>query len=154
MWRSWVSARMREKHTLTPWKIIAFRLSRILLISYVLTIGIFYQIQDFLIFPGHYLRAAAVTQGQLSPGAQLIELRARDGQTIKCLFGSALDAAGSACDDASHRPTVLYFYGNDGGISCSLAQFEEFRRLGCNVLVPEFVGYGISSAAASEAAIY
>ena len=47
---------------------------------------------------------------------------------------------------------MIFFYGNAMCLNYSDSQLEEFRRLGLNVLIPEYVGYGMSSGRPSEGA--
>jgi fermentation-respiration switch protein FrsA (DUF1100 family) len=49
---------------------------------------------------------------------------------------------------------VLYFYGNGSNLRMAQPRYDYLRRLGVNVLVPEYVGYGMSSGAAGEAGCY
>ena len=67
------------------------------------------------------------------------------------LFGPALTPDGEPHPDAARRPTLLYFYGNGMCLSDTTEQFDRFRRLGANVLIPEYVGYGMSGGQPSEA---
>ena len=48
------------------------------------------------------------------------------------------------------RPTLLYFYGNGMCLNDAIEDFERYRRLGLNVLIPEYVGYGMSGGSPSE----
>ncbi len=51
---------------------------------------------------------------------------------------------------AADRPTLLYFYGNGMCLKYAESEFEQFRRLGLNVMIPEFAGYGMSGGKPSE----
>src|SRR4051812_43508540 len=102
--------RSSAPRTPESWSKIAFRLSRALLIAYIATIGVFYQLQDFLVFPGHYLRAADITPNTLPPGAQIVHMRSRDDQMIEGLFGTALTPQGDPLPAGGGVPTLLYFY--------------------------------------------
>jgi uncharacterized protein len=107
-----------------------------------------------LIFPG------AATQGMseavLDPNAcpELLELRTHDGTRIAARFGSACDSHGLVRHDADRRPTVIFFYGNASYLAHNADEFEHFRRLGANVLIPEYLGYGMSGGRPSEAGCY
>lgn len=120
--------------------------------AYVAQIGILYASQEAMLFPG------ACTQGkkQVKPpeGAELVHLDTRSGERIAALFGSALLTDGKPDPEARHRPTLLYFYGNGTCLQTSLDEFELFRRMGANVLIAEYVGYGLSQGKPSEAACY
>ena len=48
------------------------------------------------------------------------------------------------------RPALLYFYGNAMCLAYAEPEFERFRRLGLNVLIPDYLGYGMSGGKASE----
>jgi hypothetical protein len=110
--------------------------------------------QTTLIFPG------AATQGQrdatLRPMAnsELLELRAKDGTKIAAIFGKALQPDGQAFPDNIKRPTALYFYGNGACMAYSTDIFDHFRRMGVNVIIPDFEGYGMSGGKPSEAGCY
>ena len=46
---------------------------------------------------------------------------------------------------------MIYFYGNAMCLELrDVARFDRFRRLGLNVFIPEYVGYGMSSGSPSE----
>jgi hypothetical protein len=110
--------------------------------------------QTHFIFPG------AATQGQkdatISPGHgyELLTLRSRDGKRIAALFGSALREDGQEIKDVSDVPTILYFYGNGACMAYSTDVFDAFRRLGANVIIPDYEGYGMSEGSPSEAGCY
>ncbi|MFI5457577.1 MAG: alpha/beta hydrolase, partial [Isosphaerales bacterium] len=46
--------------------------------------------------------------------------------------------------------TMIYFYGNAMCLYDATFDLEQFRRLGLNVLIPEYVGYGMSEGSPSE----
>jgi uncharacterized protein len=131
-----------------------WRVLQIAALVYLGLMGILYSLQTWLIFPG------AATQGRpdamtvAPPGAELVTLRTGDGERIVALFGPALAQDGRPHPDASHRPSLLYFYGNAMCLRDTLPDIEQFRRLGMNVLVPEYVGYGMSSGRPSEQGCY
>jgi fermentation-respiration switch protein FrsA (DUF1100 family) len=111
---------------------------------------LFASLQTRLIFPG------AQTQGQpyavVRPGAdsELVTLTTANDDRVVALFGPALTRAGHHHPEASRRPTLLYFYGNGMCLNDTLEQFDHFRRLGANVLIPDYVGYGMSGGQPSE----
>ncbi len=88
------------------------------------------------------------------PGSELVTLTDRNGVKITALFGAALTNSGQADPDAAKRPTIIYFYGNGECINYSLQQFDAFRRLGMNVILPDFEGYGMSGGEPSEEGCY
>jgi fermentation-respiration switch protein FrsA (DUF1100 family) len=130
------------------------RLVRIAVLAYIGVMVFVGFAQTHFIFPG------AATQGQkdalLFPSHryELLSLRAADGKKITALFGKALQADGTEMDDISGAPTVLYFYGNGACLAYSTDVFDAFRRLGANVIIPDYEGYGMSEGKAGEAGCY
>ena len=131
------------------------KLLKIGLAVYIGLAFIMFFLQDWMIFPG------ASSQGKpqanvrmLMPDQQLLRLPTQTGQTIAVLFGPALLPNGSPHPTAASRPTILYFYGNAMSISACSDEFAEFRRLGANVAIAEFIGYGLSTGKPSEAGVY
>jgi fermentation-respiration switch protein FrsA (DUF1100 family) len=116
--------------------------------------AVLYALQTQMVFPG------AASQGHPSaavsppPGTELVTLTTARGDRVAALFGPALAPDGTPRPDAARCPTILFFYGNGMCLSASLDEFDEFRRLGANVMIPEYVGFGVSGGSASEAACY
>jgi pimeloyl-ACP methyl ester carboxylesterase len=111
---------------------------------------------------GRLIFLGSVTQGHSHahvvphPGVDLLQLDTTCGQRIAAIFGTALMPDGRPCEDAANRPTLLFFYGNNQHLA-QLHQnrlFDRLRRLGVNVMIPEYVGYGLSSGDANEAGCY
>jgi pimeloyl-ACP methyl ester carboxylesterase len=117
---------------------------------YVGILAVLSALQVRLIFPG------ADTQGKPSsvvhapPGAELVSLKTEHDDKIVSLFGPALLPNGHPHPDPGPRPTILYFYGNAMCLNDTMFEFEHFRRMGLNVMIPEFVGYGMSGGKPSE----
>jgi fermentation-respiration switch protein FrsA (DUF1100 family) len=130
------------------------RLLRVAAIIYLVACLVVMLIQNWIIFPGAYFQDRAAAQVQPSPDRELLTLHTADGHRIAAIFGSALDRDGLQLPDAAARPTILFFYGNGDCIRTSLGPFENFRRLGANVLIPEYVGYPMSSGHPSESGVY
>ncbi len=99
----------------------------------------------------HGQSAAAIIP---AAGEELVTLTTRSGTKIVALFGAATEADGQTRADAAQRPTVLYFYPGGYTVQRSRPMFDGFRRLGCNVLVPEYPGFGMSSGKPTERACY
>src|SRR2546423_2423263 len=120
------------------------RLARLGLLGYLVVCLMLSLLQESIIFPG------ASTQGQKhavivpAPNEELVRMRTPDGISIVALFGNALSLEGKELPDAAKRPTLLFFYGNGMCLADCAGEFRKFRRLGANVLIPEFVGYGMS----------
>ena len=137
------------------WKRWLKKTFKIALCVYLGLAIIMFFLQDWMIFPG------ASSQGKpeakvrmMLPDQQLLKLPTRSGQTIALLFGPALLPNGKPHPTAASRPTVLYFYGNAMFLGVCSDEFAEFRRLGVNVAIAEFVGYGLSTGKPSEAGVY
>ena len=128
------------------------RLLRILVVCYVGALAVLYALQTRMIFPG------AVTQGQpsaqVTPGAgcELVPLTTPEGERVIGLYGPATPGRGLPDSSATSHPTAIFFYGNGMCLSEFELQFNQFRRLGLNVFVPDYVGYGLSSGSPSEKA--
>jgi pimeloyl-ACP methyl ester carboxylesterase len=132
-----------------------WRVGRVLLAVYLGIILVFAVLQTWLIFPGQSTQKAVdACITRTPPGVELLSLPTADGRTVAAVFAPALDADGRADPDPSRRPTVIYFYGNASCLNYSWTEISFFRKLGCNVLVPEFVGYGMSPGSPSESAHY
>jgi pimeloyl-ACP methyl ester carboxylesterase len=144
-----------EKPTITPGRRVlrlAWRVSRAVLIAYVLVLILFGAFQTKMIFPG------AATQGRREavvnppPETELLELKAADGTKIAALFGKSL--AISRPDLGQKTPTVIWFYGNAMCLNDAIGEFQQFRKLGANVLAVEYAGYGMSGGSAGEEGCY
>jgi uncharacterized protein len=103
-----------------------------------------------VIFPGASTQGDPHAQVRPEPGTELIHLKSSRGEPIVALFGPALRGDGKAHPDPAGRPTLIYFYGNAMCLASALFQFEQFRRLGLNVIIPDYVGYGMSGGRPSE----
>jgi fermentation-respiration switch protein FrsA (DUF1100 family) len=110
--------------------------------------------QSRVIFPGHDTQGRPEAVVHPRPGTELVRLKTANGTPIVALFGPALTPDGHPRPDAASRPTILYFYGNGMCLKSAIQEFEDFRRLGANLMVPEYVGYGMSGGAPSEAGCY
>lgn len=73
-----------------------------------------------------------------------VQVRAEDGAQ---LFGWWVPADGA-------RWTLLFSHGNAGNISHRLEKLAIFHRLGCNVLLYDYRGYGRSGGAPQEQGLY
>ncbi len=117
----------------------------------VTTLAVF---QDSFLFPGAGTQGRPEAEFTTPPGCARVTLTAAGGERVVALFGPALNAAGRPLPDAASRPTLIYFYGNGMCLAYALGEFDQFRRLGVNVLVPDYLGYGLSGGHASEAGCY
>jgi len=146
-----VPIKPRRKSPLRRW---SMRVLRIALLVYFGAALVIFAIQDSLIFPGASTqgqRDAILTQGH---GNELLTLHTAGGTTIAALFGKALQSDGQPLADVHDRPTVAFFYGNGSCMAYSTDVFDHVRRLGANVIIPEFEGYGMSAGKPSERGCY
>ncbi|MEO7715542.1 MAG: alpha/beta hydrolase [Capsulimonas sp.] len=121
---------------------------------YIALLTYLYFNQRELIFPGsasQYQEGGWVSAPP--PGCESTTLPMKQGN-IAAIFAHALKSDGQVSADDAHSPTVIYFYGNGGSIASSLDQVRRFQRLGCNVIVPDYQGFGMSGGTASEAGCY
>jgi fermentation-respiration switch protein FrsA (DUF1100 family) len=129
-------------------------LIRIAVATYVGLAIVLAAFQTKLIFPG------AATQGQRqavvrpAEGAELLTLTTPEGERVAALFGAALSAQGQPLSDPRSRPTLLFFYGNGMCMADTIGEFMTFRRLGMNVMIPDYLGYGMSGGKPGEAGVY
>ena len=107
-----------------------------------------------VILPGaaHQGRSEAILQP--NPHYELFPLQVQGGRMIAAEFGSALDAEGRPITASKPCPTMLFLYGNGAYLARCQKLFEGLRRLGVNVMIPEYPGYGMSEGRASERGCY
>ncbi len=129
---------------------IVRRLLLFALAVYLLPLVFLYGMQRQLIFNAP--RSGA--EMALPEGVKQIRLRTAAGDRITAYYGHALCADGRADPNYAKRPTLLFFYGKAGSLADSRELFESFRRLDANVLMPDYVGFGLSSGQASETNCY
>jgi pimeloyl-ACP methyl ester carboxylesterase len=104
--------------------------------------------QADVVFKGRRSQGQEMARFAPPHDATVVDLRSACGSKITALFGRAISA------DPAAAPTILYFYGNDLWLQKSLEVFQLLRTLGVNVLMPEYVGYGLSEGKPSERACY
>lgn len=118
---------------------------------YVLLLALLCAQQEALLFPGSRTQGQPVAPFSPPWDAELVRIRTPRRETISALFGTALDRNGKSVPPAT-RPTVLLFYGNGTWLGSTKGTLRAFRKMGCNVLIPEYVGYGQSTGKPSEKA--
>ncbi|HZW32455.1 MAG TPA: alpha/beta hydrolase [Isosphaeraceae bacterium] len=126
------------------------RVARLPAVVYLGFLGVLYSLQTRIIFPGQETQGQPFAEVRPRPGTELIRLQTHRGESIVALYGPALTPSGQPHPQAADRPTLIYFYGNAMCLSYARSEFDQFRRLGLNVLIPEYVGFGMSSGSASE----
>jgi uncharacterized protein len=139
---------------LHPFLVWGWRIALPILIVYVVLLLFVYLSQLNLVFPGHASQRDSYFHVTPPPDAELLRLRTPGGDTVAALFGPALTPEGRPHPQARRRPTLLFFYGNGDSLKGNQDQFHEFRRLGVNVMIPEYLGYGMSEGSASESGCY
>jgi hypothetical protein len=126
------------------------KVARIVVLAYLGTITVLFSIQTRLIFPGASTQGEADAEVRPRDGTELVKLKTKHGDAIVALHGAAILPNGRPDPRAADRPTIIFFYGNAMCLKYAAVQLEELRRLGVNVLIPEYVGYGMSGGSASE----
>jgi uncharacterized protein len=113
-------------------------------------LGVIYAMQARLIFPGSETQGKPSAVVKPAPGTELVNLTTENDDRVVALFGPALLPNGTPHPEADRQPTLLYFYGNAMCLNDALFEFDHFRRLGVNVMIPEYVGYGMSGGKPGE----
>jgi pimeloyl-ACP methyl ester carboxylesterase len=121
------------------------RILRIGVIVYLGMCALAYFGQDWLAFPGTAYQGKPDSVIRYGGRAQVVHLSTAGGIPIAAVFITS-DTPGS--------PTILYFYGNGDNVAWSQGEFDHFRAMKCNVLIPDFAGYGQSGGKASEQNFY
>jgi fermentation-respiration switch protein FrsA (DUF1100 family) len=119
-------------------------------LSYLSANSVLFSLQTRLIFPGGSTKGQPFAEVRPRPGTELVHLRTKEGERIVALFGAALDRNGQTDPQAPQRPTLIYFYGNAMCLNYAAADLQRFQRLGLNIIIPDYVGYGMSSGSPSE----
>ncbi len=115
----------------------------------------FFQLaQTALIFPGAMSQGNPDAQVQPASGEELVQLTTATGQRVVALFGKAIAPDGRLYPDDARRPTLVFFYGNGMCLASARDLIELFRTAGVNVLVPDYLGFGMSGGTPSEAGCY
>ena len=121
------------------------RLLAILAGGYLLLVLLMYLFQERLLFLPHLPgRELGVSPADIGLEYESVTLRAEDGVQLHGWHLPVPEAA----------PTVLFFHGNAGNISHRLDSLEIFHRLGLNVFIIDYRGYGESDGRPSEQGLY
>lgn len=102
-----------------------------------------------MIFPGSATQGRPEAVVRAAAGEELVRLATPGGEVV-ALFGAAQSADGRPLADAVSRPALIFFYGNAMCLAYSQPEFDRFRRLGLNVIIPDYLGYGMSGGKPSE----
>lgn len=110
--------------------------------------------QDWIIFPGMFRQGTASARLIAQGSQRLVKLSLTDHTPIVAVFGPALGEDRYPLADAARRPTVLFFYGNGSCAADSTFIQDCFRIKGCNAMVVDYAGFGMSGGKPSEANCY
>lgn len=98
----------------------------------------------FVYFPDLPSRQVDATPADIGLAYESVRLATRDGETLAGWYVPA---------DAAHG-TLLYLHGNAGNIGHRLDPLDVFHRLGLNVLIFDYRGYGDSTGRPDEQGTY
>lgn len=119
-------------------------------LSFVGFFASLYALQANMIFPGSASQGRPEAVVRPGSGEELVKLPTAGGEVV-ALFGAAQGPDGGALADAASRPALVFFYGNAMCLAYCGPLMDRFRRLGFNVVVPDYLGYGMSGGQPSEA---
>lgn len=123
-----------------------------LVVGYGAIVGLAFAFQDQLLFqPSSRLLATPSDAGM---PYETVHLDTEDGETLHGWWIPAPDVSRETSPGEFAKQTLLFFHGNAGNISGRLESIQQFHRLGLNVLIVDYRGYGQSTGSPSEAGIY
>ena len=136
------------------WRRRGWRALRGAVLVYVGVAVVLYALQTWMIFPGHATQGQELSVVPQGHDYELLELTTKAGDKVVSVFGKALDEDGHVLPDSPSRPTILVFYGNGMCVADFMGEVRKFRKLGANVMAPDYCGYGMSGGKPSEASFY
>jgi uncharacterized protein len=138
------------RHRPRWWRTWSVKIVRLVFLVFLGYLFVLFAFQDRIIFPGASTQGTAAAIVRPRPGTELVILATKHGDKVAALFGPALTPEGKPDPQASSRPALIYFYGNAMCLADSEPEFDRFRRLGLNVIIPDYIGYGMSEGRPSE----
>lgn len=129
------------------------RVVRGVILIYLVLLLVISLLQAKLIFPG------ALTQGLSSSivpkleGTDFAQVDTAEG-AVAILFGTPISSGTQPSADPSTAPTILVFYGNGNCMADIIGLSLDLRRLGNNVVLVDYPGYGMSGCKPSETGVY
>jgi pimeloyl-ACP methyl ester carboxylesterase len=111
-------------------------------------------LQEQILFPGQYTQGTNAAIVSPRHDTELVSLKTSLGNTVVVLLGKAVNRDLSPREDANIRPTIIFFYGNAMCLADTIYFSDEWRRIGANVLLVEYPGYGMSSGKPGEKPFY
>lgn len=137
---------------------VVLRLFAALCVLYALPLVALSAGQDALVFNARHSRQATAlaqeARTSLPAGVSRVALHTRRGDRVAAYFGRACKRNGSLDPDSAHRPTLLFFYGKGGSLAWERPLLASMRGLDANVLMADYVGFGLSGGTASEASCF
>jgi uncharacterized protein len=134
---------------------LAASTGRIAFLTWAGIVLLLYALQTRLIFPGAATQNTPEAAFETPRSVERLTLTTSSGEKVVAVFGSALTSQGTPHPDARDRPTLLYFYGNGTHLARTVEwELNAFRRLGVNVMIPDYLGYGLSGGRPGEAACF
>jgi len=123
-----------------------------LVLGYGAIVGLAFAFQDQLLFqPSSRLLATPDDAGM---DYETVRLETEDGETLHGWWIPAPDVSREASPGEVAAHTLLFFHGNAGNISGRLESVQQFHRIGLNVLIVDYRGYGQSTGSPFEEGIY
>ena len=117
-------------------------------VSGVQRLAALYFAQTGLIFPGRRTQGSAPAHVQPPPCGEVVTLRTTAARRRRAVRPRDRRPTARSCPTPRTRPTLLFFYGNGHHLADRQRRAPVRRRcarIGVNVMVPEYVGYGLSS---------
>lgn len=131
-----------------PWKGLLRVLSSLLGGAFAVYVGFGLYLYAFqarqIYFPERPSHPVQATPADVGLAYEPLKLHTADGETLDAWFIPAPDA----------RRTLLYVHGNGGNIGHRFDPIGVFHRLGLNVLIFDYRGYGASTGSPDEAGTY
>jgi fermentation-respiration switch protein FrsA (DUF1100 family) len=135
------------------WRLLA-RWLGLLGLAYLGVCVVIFALQNWMLFPGHSTQGTPDATVRPFGSTEVVHLKSAIGDDIAMLYAPALSPDGTAHPDAIHRPTILFFYGNGMCMAYTLDIVRRLQRMGVNVAVPDYAGFGMSSGSPSETSLY
>jgi len=110
-------------------------------------------LQAKLIFPGALTQGLATSIVPKLQGAELAQVDTAEG-AVAILFGTPISSTTQTSIDPLTAPTVLLFYGNGNCMADIVGLSLHLRKLGNNVVLVDYPGYGMSGGHPSETGVY
>lgn len=127
------------------YQLILVSLLAVPLVIYIGLATVMFTRQEALIFSGSATQGRPEAMISAPPSwSELVTLKTPKGDSVAALFAQASSRDGSPLADSGSRPTILYCYGSGQTLRRMTPMIDGLRRDGLNVIVPEYLGYGMS----------